>query len=321
MKSLPLSQTDLLFSRIGYGCMNLANSWDKTPLTKNDYLKSESLIETALETGINLFDHADIYMFGKSEEVFSSIWEKRTSLREKVLIQSKCGIRFDNDPHQGDPKRYDFSYLHIMQSVERSLKRLKTDYLDVLIFHRPDALTEKAEFAKACNELFVDGKVRYFGVSNCSASQIALLQSWMDEKLIVNQVQLSLEHHQLITDGFYVNLPPFTAASDTLNYCQQHDIQIQAWAPSAGGFFSKPLDQVEESKRSFVDSVQKMAWNKGVSAEVIALAWLLKHPAGILPIIGTTIENRIKDAAQSVDIELSREEWYALSTAALGNIP
>lgn len=321
MKSLPIHHTDLQTAQIGYGCMNLANSWDETPLSLHDFSKAERLIETALELGINLFDHADIYMRGKSEEVFSSIWNKHSSIRDKILIQSKCGIRFDNDPHVGYPKRYDFSYLHCMQSVERSLKRLKTDYLDVLIFHRPDALAQKEEFARACNDLFVDGKVRYFGVSNCSASQIELLQSWLDERLIINQLQISLLHHFLITDGFFVNTPHFTGISDTLNYCQKQDILIQAWAPSAGGFFSKPLNQIEENKRSLVDSVQKVAWNKQVSAEVIALAWLLKHPAGIQPIIGTTNENRIRESIQATQLDLSREEWYEITTAAVGRLP
>ncbi|TNE74315.1 aldo/keto reductase [bacterium] len=321
LKSLPVKHTDLIFSQIGYGCMNLANSWDSTPLSSDDYKKAATIIDTALEQGITVFDHADIYMHGKSEEVFSGIWENRSSLRQQLVLQSKCGIRFDNDPHPGDPKRYDFSYLHIMQSVERSLKRLKTDHLDVLLFHRPDALVEKEEFARACNELFLDGKVRYFGLSNCSASQFELLQDWTDEHLVINQVQVSLWHHHLITDGFFVDLKEYTGINDTLNYCQKNGILVQAWAPVAGGIFSKPLDQIEESKRAFVDVVQKMAWNKGVSADVIALAWLLRHPAEIQPIIGSTNPDRIRDSIKAADIQLTREEWYVLTTAAVGNLP
>ena len=321
MKTLSVRHTDINFSAIGYGCMNLANTWDSSPLQKQDFLNAESRVFTALDSGITLFDHADIYMFGKSEEVFSAVWEKRSSLRSQIILQRKCGIQFDNDPHAGDPKRYDFSYLHIMQSVERSLKRLKTDYLDILIFHRPDALTEKEEFARACNELFLDGKVNYFGLSNVSASQFDLFQSWTDEKFIINQLQLSLAHHQLITDGLVVNLEAFSGLSDTLNYCQQHNILIQAWAPTAGGFFSKPLFEIPENKRHFVDIVQKMAWNRGVAAEVIALAWLLKHPALIQPIIGTTNLDRIKESVTAADFYMSREEWYSLSTAAIGELP
>lgn len=321
MKTLSIRHTDLNVSEIGYGCMNLANSWDNSPLQSQDFFKAESLIETAIDSGINLFDHADIYMFGKSEEVFSSIWNKRSSLRSNIVLQSKCGIRFGNDPHPGDPKRYDFSYLHIMQSVERSLKRLKTDYLDVLLFHRPDALAEKAEFARACNELFLDGKVRYFGLSNVSAAQFDLFQSWTDEKLIINQIQLSLAHHSLITDGLFVNLPECKGIHDTLTYCQKNDILIQAWAPTSGGLFAKPLYEVPEPQQKLVDAVQKMAWNKGVSTEVIVLSWLLRHPAMIQPIIGTTKPERIKDATQATEFTLTREEWYHLTIAATGELP
>ncbi len=321
LKSLPIKHTDLSVSQIGYGCMNLANAWDQSPLSEQDFQKAEYLIETAIEQGINLFDHADIYMFGKSEEVFSRIWSKHSSIREKIILQSKCGIRFDNDPHQGDPKRYDFSYLHIMQSVERSLKRLKTDHLDILLFHRPDALVEKEEFARACNDLFLDGKVRYFGLSNCSASQFELLQDWTDERLVINQVQLSLWHHKMITDGFFVNLPEYTSINDTLNYCQKHGILVQAWAPVGGGVFSKALDHIEESKRPFVAVVQQMAKEKGVSTEVLALAWLMRHPAMIQPIIGSTKAERIQESVQAASVTLTREEWYTLSTAAVGQLP
>ena len=158
-------------------------------------------------------------------------------------------------------------------------------------------------------------------MSNVSASQFDLFQTWTDEKLIINQLQLSLAHHQLITDGLVVNLDSYSGLSDTLIYCQQHDILIQAWAPTAGGYFSKLLFEIPENKRHFVDVVQKMAWNRGVAAEVIALAWLLKHPALIQPIIGTTNLERIKESVTATEFYLSREEWYSLSTAAIGDLP
>ena len=168
--------------------MNLGGAWNRAPLAAAEIAKAARLVTTAYEQGINLFDHADIYTLGKSEAVFGEVLQQLPELREKIVIQSKCGIRFRDDPRPGDPGRYDFSYQHIMQSVEGTLRRLQTSYLDVLLLHRPDPLVEPEEVARAFDELQRSGKVRYFGVSNHTAGQIALLQKYCNQPLVINRL-------------------------------------------------------------------------------------------------------------------------------------
>jgi predicted oxidoreductase len=256
----------------------------------------------------------------RSEAVFGEMLQQLPGVRDTIVIQSKCGIRFRDEPQPGDPPRYDLSYHHMLRAVEGSLRRLHTSHLDVLLLHRPDPLVEPEEVAKAFTELQRSGKVRYFGVSNHTAAQMALLQRHLDQPLVINQVELNLLHAHLINDGIGANQEgvPHTAACGTLDYCRVHDIMIQAWAPVAGGTLIDPPAGAEERVRKTAERVAEWAKDKGTSREAIVLAWLLRHPAHIQPIIGTTTPDRLVASRIADRLELTREEWYALLVTARG---
>jgi predicted oxidoreductase len=322
MKGMAIGASKIKASQIAYGCMKIGGSWDNNPISEQTRKAAITAVETALEAGINFFDHADIYCRGKSEQVFSEIWARQPGLRQKIYLQSKCGIRFGGDPNVGDPGRYDFSYEHIVHSVEGILDRLKTDYLDILLLHRPDPLVEPEEVARAFDELKRGGKVRHFGVSNHNAAQISLLQKHLDQPLVANQMEVSLLHARLIEEGIITNQdePGKPVRGDgTLEYCREHGITIQAWGPLAYGYLSgrKPADP-SESQVKAAAVVSELAKTHGVGAEAILIAWLLRHPARIQPVIGTTDPRRIETSCQAVELELSRVEWYRLFIAARG---
>jgi predicted oxidoreductase len=300
--------------------MHLGGSWNANPPTSEEKNKAALLIETALEQGINFFDHADIYTRGKSETVFGEILAASPGLRETIILQSKCGIRFPDTPTPGAPGRYDFSYAHILLSVEDSLTRLQTDYLDILLLHRPDPLADPLEVARAFDELHKSGKVRYFGVSNHTAGQIALLQKYVHQPLIANQVELNLLHSGLITEGILANQDgvTYTAALGTLDYCRLHGIMIQAWAPVAGGNLIDPGPNADAAAQRVAPLIARLAEEKGTTREAVVLAWLLRHPAGIQPVVGTTNRDRLIASCAADSVTLSREEWYALLVAARG---
>jgi predicted oxidoreductase len=320
MNTYPLPHTDLEVSVIGYGCMNLGGQWNAAPATAAAIDKATTLITAAYEQGINFFDHADIYTLGKSEAVFGEALRQMPGLRPNLIIQSKCGIRFAGTPQAEDPGRYDFSYEHIIRSVEDSLRRLQTDYLDILLLHRPDPLVEPEEVARAFDELHQSGKVRYFGVSNHTPGQMVLLQRYLAQPLVANQVELNLLHSHLINAGIVANQQGgyFAGAGETLDYCRRHQIMIQAWAPVAGGKLFNPPATAPEYVRNTAVLIAQMAQEKATSPEAIVLAWLLRHPAGIQPIIGTTNRERLRASCLADQITLAREEWYRLFVAARG---
>ena len=320
MRRSTIPQTDLTVSRIAYGCMGIGGSWDDSPVTEASYQLTEKLVETALEQGINLFDHADIYCRGKSEVVFGKLLANKPHLREKMVLQSKCGIRFADDPDSGDPGRYDFSYTHITESVHAILQRLKTDHLDILLLHRPDPLMQPEEVARAFDELQQAGKVRYFGVSNFNASQLALLQSALDMPLVVNQLEISLLHHHLISEGISTNQNEayYAATNGTLDFCRMSGVLVQAWGPLASGQLFRLNDQSPPYLHETAGLVSELSSEKGCAADAILLSWLLRHPAGIQPVIGTTKPDRIISSCKSDQMELSREEWYRLYVASRG---
>jgi predicted oxidoreductase len=320
MKTYRIWNSDLEVSRIGYGCMHLSRAWDDAPLTAEERSRTHVMIDAALAQGINLFDHADIYARGKGERLFGEALRQRPSLRGQMVLQSKCGIRLAGNPEPGAPQRYDFSHAHIVASVEASLQRLGTDYLDILLLHRPDPLGQPEEVAQAFDALHRAGKVRHFGVSNHTGAQIALLQRHVHQPLIINQVELSLLHHLLIDEGIMANQvgTPYSAAG-TLDYCRQHDILVQAWSPLASGRLAAPPESMEETLRATAGLVLQLAKTQGVEMEAILLAWLLRHPAGIQPIVGTTHPERLIASCAADAIELSREHWYALFAAARGH--
>ncbi|MCX6151104.1 MAG: aldo/keto reductase [Ignavibacteriales bacterium] len=320
MQNLHIKNTNLEISRIGLGCMNLGKTWNQEPLTDDTIKNAVAVIRTALDEGINFFDHADIYTRGKSEEVFSNIWKEIPSLREKIILQSKCGIRFPDDPYEGAPHRFDFSYEHITKSVEGILKRLKTDYLDILLLHRPDPLMEPEEVAKAFYDLNSSGKVRYFGLSNHTGSQIELLKKQVLQPILFNQVEFSLIHTDLMDEGITFNQKNPTRGirnNGTIEYCRMNDITIQAWSPlGKGKLFADVIPDEKVKKASEV--VNEIAGKYKVSKEAIMIAWILKHPAKIQPIVGSTKAERVKACCQADSIELSREDWYKLFIAGRG---
>lgn len=318
MKTLHIPNTELHVSCIALGCMQLGGSWDDAALTGVERSRAMRLVATAVEQGINLFDHADIYTRGKSELVFGEVLQQMPGLRQRIVIQSKCGIRFADSPNLGDPVRYDFSYAHIVASVEGSLRRLRCDYLDILLLHRPDPLMEPAEVAAAFDALQRAGKVRYFGVSNHNAGQVALLQRYLAQPLAINQLELNLLHSQLIDEGVTVNTDaaPRAAATGTLDYCRAQGMLIQAWSPLAGGALVAPLAAASPQVRAAAGQVAALADAHASSREAIALAWLLRHPASIQPVVGTTRVDRLLACCQADGITLSREQWYRLYNAA-----
>ena len=310
MKTLRIPRTDLEVSRIAYGCMQLSKAWDDAPIAASEISSTIKLVETALEQGITLFDHADIYARGKSELLFGEALRQMPGLRDRIVLQSKCGIRFADTPQVGMPARYDFSRDYLLDSVEGSLRRLGTERLDLLMLHRPDPLMQPDEVASAFDALHRSGKVRYFGVSNHSASQISLLQKFVSQPLVVNQIEVSLLHHYPISESILGNQQggTYAGATGTLDYCREHELLVQAWSPSAGGKLSGAAAEL----------VTELARAKGTSPEAVLLAWLLKHPAPIQPIVGTTNPERLVASCAGDEVELSREEWYSLLAAVRG---
>ena len=305
MKYLHLPGTDISASEIILGCMRIHEL---------DPEGAADLINTALDEGINLFDHADIYGKGRSEEVFARAVNMNPSVRDKFILQTKCGIRQDS---------YDFSREHTRTAVDGSLRRLKTDYIDILLLHRPDALMEPEEVAEAFSMLHLSGKVRHFGVSNQHPMQIELLAKYLDQPIIVNQLQFSLTNTGMIDAGLNVNMKLDSSVSHDgyiLEYCRMKNIRIQAWSPFLFGFF----DGVFIDHPKFPGLNRKMdglANKYKVSKNAIATAWILRHPAKIQPVVGTSDPLRLRGICEASGFELSREEWYELYLSAGNALP
>ena len=305
MKKNYIANGEISASEIALGCMRIDN------LSKGEASK---LINTALDEGINFFDHADIYGGGKSEEVFADAIAANPITREEIIIQSKCGIR---DGY------FDFSKDHILNSVEHSLKRLKMDYLDILLLHRPDTLMEPEEVAEAFSKLHSSGKVKYFGVCNQNPMQIELLNKYLNNKIIINQLQLSITNTGMIDSGLNVNMQIDSSIDrdgSILEYCRLKDITIQAWSPFQFGFFEGVFlnnDKYPELNRK----INEIAGIKGVTNSAIAIAWILRHPAKIQPLVGTTNSKRLVDICKAAQVELTRQEWYEIYRAAGNKLP
>ncbi len=322
MQKQKIKGTDLESTRIVYGCMNLGNNRNRTELTESE-MKSEAVktINAALEQGITMFDHADIYGRGKSEEMFSEIWRHHANLRDSIILQSKCGIRFAGDSGPEAPHRFDFSYEHIINSVEGILSRLKTEYLDILLLHRPDPLVEPEEVAKAFSELRKGGKVKYFGVSNHTGYQIELLKKFVDQPIIINQLEFNVIHSDLINAGVITNQrrpEEFIRGEGTLDYCRLNDITVQAWSPLALGAFNKTENSIETKFKELHNVISEISEARKVPNEAVVAAWILKHPAKIQPVIGTRKPERIAAICAADTFELTREEWYKLFIAGRG---
>jgi len=320
VKTYKLANTDLTVSRIAFGTWHIGGDWDKTPPTQEIRDRANTLLTAAYEHGINHIDLADIYTMGKSDEVIGYALKQNPGLREKLVLQEKAGIVVGANPDYGQPGRYDYSFEHLVGVVEGSLKKLGTDYVDLLAFHRPDALVEPEEVARAAEHLHKNGMVRHFGVSNHSPMQIELLKKYLDFPLVVNQLELNLLHSYMISNGILVNqtVAHFANTESVLEYCRLNDITVQAWSPVAGGQLFAPADDAPENVRTLAKLIADMAEQKGTTKEAIALAWLLRHPAGIQPILGTHKAERIADSVRADDVTLDRVEWYSLLEAARG---
>lgn len=316
---LPLSKHLTNVSEIAYGCMGQGGGWNDNPVSQDDVYQTQAIIETAMASGINLFDHADIYTFSKAEQAFGQVLKSQTELRDQMFLQSKCGIRFQGEGNVG---RYDFSAHWVQSSVEGILERLNTEKLDVLLLHRPDPLMELDELARTLQNLHSEGKVEHFGVSNMSGHQIEYLQSALDRPLVVNQMEMSLAKLDWLNDVVLVNSQGLNGsdwAPGTLEYCRTNDVQLQAWGCLAQGRFSEQgLNSEDENVRATSKYVQQLAEKYSVPSEAIVLAFLLRHPAGIQPVIGTTNLDRIRASVAASMVNLTREEWYNLFVYSRG---
>ncbi|MBE5926887.1 MAG: aldo/keto reductase family oxidoreductase [Lachnospiraceae bacterium] len=289
-------------NRIIVGCMRISDK---------DVQSVNKLINAAIENGINFFDHADIYGQGKSELIFAEAVKNNSGIkREDIILQSKCGIR--------PGICYDFSKDYIIKSVDGILQRLNTEYLDILLLHRPDALVEPYEVAEAFDELYRNGKVRKFGVSNHKPMQIELLKKYVNQPILYNQLQYSIPVSNLVANGLEVNMTSegsLDRDGSVLDYCRLNDITIQAWSP-----FQMPNWQGcfinSEAYPELNNVLNELAGKYGVSATAIATAWILRHPANIQVVTGTTNADRLKEIISARDIKITREEWYRLYLAA-----
>ena len=300
-----LGASNLSVSAMALGCFRL----HLLPLEK-----LVELVETARDHGINCFDHADIYGDGESESQFGQALKKIAVPRSDMILQSKCGIRNGF---------YDLSKNHILASVNASLKRLQSDYLDILLLHRPDALMEPEQIAEAFIALKESGKVRHFGISNFKPLQISRLQQQLPMPLIINQMQFGLAHTGMIDSGINANIHNDSAINrdgDTLDFCQLHNITIQAWSPLQFGMFEGNfLDHPNYAELN--QTIDQLAEHYAVTKSALALAWILRHPAKMQVIVGSTQAMRLAQMAEATNITLSREHWYQLYSAAGNTMP
>ncbi|GEB77370.1 aldo/keto reductase [Sporolactobacillus inulinus] len=311
MKQIAIGPEKKSGSAVVQGCMRIANMSEA---------EADRLIKTDLENGITFFDHADVYTDGACEALFGKVLAKQPSLRDKITLQTKCGIVRGNEEHI---KAYDFSKEHLLETVNASLKRLQTDHVDYLLLHRPDALVEPEEVAEAFDQLHSEGKVLHFGVSNQNPYQIELLKKYLHQPLEINQLQLSIKFTGMIDAGINVNMT-VDGASDRdgsiLDYCRLNDVTIQAWSPFQYGFFEGVfLDNPKFPELN--QKIDEIAKKYGVSNNAIAVAWILRHPAEMQVILGTTNIDRVAASAKGAEITLTRQEWYDIYQAAGNKLP
>jgi predicted oxidoreductase len=304
MRTINLGASGLEVPTIAVGCMRI-NKIEKSEAAK--------FVKTALELGAVFFDHADVYGNGECEEIFAGAIGMTTRVRETIFLQSKCGIR------RG--VAFDFSKAHILEAVDGSLKRLKTEYLDVLLLHRPDMLVEPEEVAEAFGILHTQGKVRGFGVSNQNPMQIQLLQKYVKQPIVANQLQLSVTENTMIAQGLHVNTRDdrgINRDGSVLDFCRLNNITIQPWSPFQHGFFKGVfLDNPEFPELNA--AINELAKKYSVSNTAIAMAWLLRHPAKMQPVTGTMNVQRLADCVRASEITLTRDEWYRIYLSA-GNV-
>lgn len=308
MRYITLGQDDKELSEIVLGMMRIKDKSVK---------EVEELVETALSVGINAFDLADIYGRGRCEELLGLVLKNRPDLREKMWIQSKCGIRIEEFTY------FDFSKEYILQSVDGILERLQVDYLDSLLLHRPDALMESDQVAEAFEILQKSGKVRDFGVSNQNPMMMELLKKDVKQPLAVNQLQLSAAFTPGFESGFYVNMEDSQAAmrdGSIFEYCKLHDVVIQAWSVLQFGYF-KGNFVGNEKFQALNQVLDRLAFKYGVTPSTIAISWILRYPAKMQAVVGTTNPKHLREVSQAANFSLTRKEWYEIYLAAGNNLP
>ena len=308
MRYITLGQGDKELSEIVLGMMRIEDKSVK---------EVEELVETALSVGINAFDLADIYGRGRCEELLGLVLKNRPDLREKMWIQSKCGIRIEEFTY------FDFSKDYIIKSVDGILQRLKIDHLDSLLLHRPDALMESDQVAEAFDLLYKQGKVRNFGVSNQNPMMMELLKKDVKQPLAVNQLQLSAAFTPGFESGFHVNMEDSQAAmrdGSIFEYCKLHDVVIQAWSVLQFGYF-KGNFVGNEKFQALNQVLDRLAIKYGVTSSTIAISWILRYPAKMQAVVGTTNPNHLREVSQAANFSLTRKEWYEIYLAAGNNLP
>ncbi len=305
MKTIPLGTSGLSTTRLSYGCMRIAGGWEPDKITPEDEARGIKAVVSAWEAGYRLFDHADIYCDGGSERIFAKALREVPGMRAEIVIATKCGIRWEGDPGPDAPHRYDFSAKHILWSCDHSLKNLGIETIDLYQLHRPDVLMDPDEIAGAFATLRRAGKVRTFGVSNFSPSQVSALSARLPMPLVVNQVEIHPGRLACFEDG-------------TLDQCLAAGMTPLAWSPLGGGRFGDGAAAKDERHGAILAELDRIAKAHGISRTAAVFAWLMKHPTGIVPIVGTVNPDRIRDAARADAVELSREDWYRVLLAARG---
>jgi predicted oxidoreductase len=313
MKTIPLGQTDLQVTRLCYGAMRISGSWDRDKVDAAAIERGIKSLESAVEAGYNFIDHADIYGDTTCEMIHGLALDRHPEWREKLVVATKCGIRFEDEP-PGTPHRYDFSGEHIRWSIDESLKRLKLDRIDLYQLHRPDWLADPEEIASALVDIHQAGKVRYFGVSNFLPHLVTAVQSALPFPLVSNQVEISFLRLDTFEDG-------------TLAQCLEKKMTPLAWSPLAGGRLGAALDEkypLPQNERD-VAAVARLrpvladvAQAYGVSPLAILLAWQMRHPSKIIPILGSVRPEVIKASVQADSVNLDRDNWYRILRAARG---
>lgn len=310
MQTTTLGVGPLRASRLAFGCWRLAGSWNPAEVTPASEAAGRQAVHTAFEAGYTLFDNADIYCHGLAERILGDALKEAPGMREKVILATKVGIRRAGTPTASDPARWDFSADYVVAATEASLTRLGVETIDLLMLHRADWLADPTEVAAAFTRLQTAGKVRCFGLSNCRPTLFAALQKACPMPLVTHQVEISLARLAPFEDG-------------TLDQCLSERVTPMAWSPLAGGLLADGATRLLAWQQNYrtegiVAALQQIAVARGVSRTAVALAWLLKHPAGIQPIVGSVNPERIRAAARAAEIELTREEWYQLLLAARG---
>ena len=303
MKKLDIKNGPQQVSRVVLGCMRMPSL---------EAEEAAKVISTAAEQGINFFDHATCYGNGEAERRFAEAFPLTGLKREEIFLQSKCGLHFDR-------MEFDWSKEDILASVDGSLSRLKTDYLDVLLLHRPDLLFEPEEVAEAFAQLAQSGKVRHFGVSNVTPGELELLRKYVAQPLVFNQLQLSLEQTQLLDPALYLNNLTTERSIDRdnglLDYCRLHDITVQAWSPVQIGMFQGSfIDHPDYPELN--QALEEIGKKYGVTKAAVAIAWILRHPAKMQVIVGTMNPTHVEEISRGDAVELTHKEWYDLYLAS-----